>query len=40
RDYGGVSRFCGRVETVKCFENNPLVRQRLTKEDGTGKVCV
>ncbi|CAB1118078.1 unnamed protein product [Ectocarpus sp. CCAP 1310/34] len=40
RDYGGVSRFCGRVETVKCFENNPLVRQRLTKEDGAGKVLV
>ena len=40
RDYGGVSRFSGRVETVKCFENNPLVRQRLTSEDGTGKVLV
>ncbi|CAN0141716.1 unnamed protein product, partial [Hapterophycus canaliculatus] len=40
RDYGGVSRFCGQVETIKCFENNPLVRERLTKEDGTGKVLV
>eukprot|EP00752_Nemacystus_decipiens_P011527 g10235.t2 len=40
RDFGGVSRFCGQVETVKCFENNPLVRQRLTKEDGTGKVLI
>ncbi|CAM9369743.1 unnamed protein product [Pylaiella littoralis] len=40
RDYGGVSWFCGQVETVKCFENNPLVRQRLTTEDGTGKVLV
>lgn len=38
RDFGGVSRFCGQVETIKCFENNPLVRQRLTKEDGKGKV--
>lgn len=28
------------METVKCFENNPLVRERLTKEDGTGKVLV
>lgn len=40
RDYGGLSRFSGEVETVKCFENNPLVRQRLTGEDGTGKVLV
>lgn len=40
QDFGGVSRFCGRVETVKCFENNPLVRLRLTGEDGTGKVLV
>ena len=40
RDFGGVSRFSGQVETVKCFENNPLVRQRLTGEDGTGKVLV
>lgn len=27
RDYGGNLRFSGRVATVKCYENNPLVRQ-------------
>ncbi|CAM9113251.1 unnamed protein product [Discosporangium mesarthrocarpum] len=40
RDYGGVKRFCGKVETIKCFENNPLVRKRLTTEDGSGRVLV
>ncbi len=27
RDYGGKLRFSGQVSTVKCFENNPLVRK-------------
>ncbi len=27
RDYGGNLRFSGQAATVKCFENNPLVRQ-------------
>jgi hypothetical protein len=27
RDLGGNLRFSGRVSTVKCFENNPLVRK-------------
>lgn len=29
RDYGGNMRFSGPVSTVKCFENNPLVRKVL-----------
>ncbi|CAM9452947.1 unnamed protein product, partial [Phaeothamnion confervicola] len=40
RDYGGVKRFSGQICTVECLENNPLVRQRLTKENGVGKVLV
>ena len=27
RDYGGNMRFSGQAATVKCFENNPLVRK-------------
>ena len=27
RDYGGNLRFSGQAATVKCFENNPLVRK-------------
>lgn len=27
RDFGGHSRFKGQAATVKCFENNPLVRK-------------
>eukprot|EP00775_Hariotina_reticulata_P008456 gene8456-8640_t len=27
QDLGGKLRFSGQVATVKCFENNPLVRQ-------------
>ncbi len=26
RDYGGVKKFCGPVVTVKCFEDNTLVK--------------
>lgn len=39
RDYGGNIKFSGRIATVKCFENNPLVRKSL-EEDGTGRVLV
>ncbi|KAL3136973.1 hypothetical protein ABBQ32_006572 [Trebouxia sp. C0010 RCD-2024] len=39
RDYGGHLRFKGQVATVKCFENNPLVRKAL-EEDGNGRVLV
>ena len=27
RDFGGHVRFKGQATTVKCFENNPLVRK-------------
>lgn len=39
RDFGGHKKFSGRIATVKCFENNPLVRKSL-EEDGTGRVLV
>jgi len=39
KDFGGRSRFAGRVETVKCFEDNSLVRRALD-EQGAGKVLV
>jgi RraA family protein len=39
RDFGGNIRFSGQVETVKCFENNPLVRKAL-EQQGKGRVLV
>ena len=39
RDLGGKMRFAGQVSTVKCFENNPHVRQAL-EEEGKGRVLV
>ena len=39
RDFGGVKRFSGPASTIKCFENNPLVRQALG-EPGKGRVLV
>eukprot|EP00586_Coscinodiscus_wailesii_P018683 CAMPEP_0172507766 /NCGR_PEP_ID=MMETSP1066-20121228/206354_1 /TAXON_ID=671091 /ORGANISM="Coscinodiscus wailesii, Strain CCMP2513" /LENGTH=189 /DNA_ID=CAMNT_0013285439 /DNA_START=222 /DNA_END=791 /DNA_ORIENTATION=+ len=38
-DYGGATSFCGRIETVRCFESNPLVRRTLS-EPGHGRVLV
>eukprot|EP00568_Trieres_chinensis_P001270 CAMPEP_0183309542 /NCGR_PEP_ID=MMETSP0160_2-20130417/25405_1 /TAXON_ID=2839 ORGANISM="Odontella Sinensis, Strain Grunow 1884" /NCGR_SAMPLE_ID=MMETSP0160_2 /ASSEMBLY_ACC=CAM_ASM_000250 /LENGTH=176 /DNA_ID=CAMNT_0025473587 /DNA_START=130 /DNA_END=660 /DNA_ORIENTATION=- len=38
-DYGAVKRFHGRIETVRCFESNPLVRKTLS-EPGQGRVLV
>ena len=38
-DYGGRLAFAGRAATVKCFENNPLVRASL-EEKGEGRVLV
>ena len=29
KDLGGRMRFSGQAATVKCFENNPLVRKVL-----------
>eukprot|EP00877_Chromochloris_zofingiensis_P004459 jgi/Chrzof1/14013/Cz08g21040.t1 len=39
RDFGGRSRFSGQVSTVKCYENNPLVRKAF-EEPGKGRVLV
>lgn len=39
QDLGGNIRFSGQVSTVKCFENNPLVRKAL-EEPGKGRVLV
>jgi len=39
RNFGGKTRFGGQVVTVKCFEDNSLVKQ-LAKTNGTGKVMV
>lgn len=39
RHYGGRSAFHGQMVTVKCFEDNSLVRETLA-EDGHGKVLV
>lgn len=39
RDFGGRLAFSGRAATVKCFENNPLVRASL-EEQGQGRVLV
>ena len=37
--YGGRSSFGGQVSTVKCFEDNGLIRQ-LAEQDGTGRVML
>ena len=39
RSYGGKARFCGPVSTLKCFEDNSLVRPAL-EEEGAGRVLV
>ena len=39
RSFGGLDRFWGRIDTVKCFEDNSRVREALS-EDGDGKVLV
>lgn len=39
KDFGGTKAFYGEIVTVKCFENNPFVRQTLENE-GMGKVLV
>jgi regulator of ribonuclease activity A len=39
RDYGGISRFCGEVVTVKCHEDNTPVKQAVERE-GLGRVLV
>ncbi len=39
REYGGVSRFSGPIETLRVFEDNTLVRQAL-ESAGRGRVLV
>ena len=39
RDFGGRRRFAGRISTIKCFEDNSLVREALG-EPGAGRVLV
>mmetsp|Transcript_7157 Transcript_7157/g.10019 ORF Transcript_7157/g.10019 Transcript_7157/m.10019 type:complete len:177 (-) Transcript_7157:46-576(-) len=39
-NYGKVSKFHGEIATIRCFENNPLVRRRLTAENGNGRVLI
>ncbi len=38
-NYGGRASFGGKVVTIKCFEQNGLIRQ-LAETDGEGKVLV
>jgi regulator of ribonuclease activity A len=47
RDFGQVKKFCGPVETVKCFEDNTLVKAAVdaqgwieTPQGRVGKVLV
>jgi len=39
RDFGGRARFAGPIVTVKCFEDNSLVKSALA-EPGEGRVLV
>jgi regulator of ribonuclease activity A len=39
REYGGVERFAGPIETLQVFEDNSLVRSTLETE-GKGRVLV
>ena len=39
RDFGASRRFCGPIVTVKCFEDNSLVREQVQSE-GRGRVLV
>lgn len=39
RDFGAVRRFCGLVVTVKCFEDNTLVKAAVDSA-GEGRVLV
>jgi regulator of ribonuclease activity A len=38
-EFGGNDKFCGEIVTIKCFEDNSLVKQTLGS-DGHGKVLV
>jgi regulator of ribonuclease activity A len=36
-DFGKKHRFCGEIVTIKCFEDNSLVRDAV-RSDGRGRV--
>ena len=38
-DFGGRERFCGEIVTIKCFEDNSLVREAV-RSPGRGRVIV
>lgn len=40
QDFGGVSVFAGPVVTVRCHEDNSMVKQILEKEAGQGRVLL
>jgi regulator of ribonuclease activity A len=39
KDFGGAKSFSGKIHTVKCFEDNSLVRKAL-ESNGEGKVLI
>lgn len=39
QSYGGNLEFCGEIYTIKCFEDNSLVRETVATE-GRGRVLV
>lgn len=38
-NYGGRTSFAGQITTVKCFEDNAVIRE-LLEEDGAGRVLL
>ncbi|CCQ10830.1 Ribonuclease E inhibitor RraA [Pseudoalteromonas luteoviolacea B = ATCC 29581] len=38
-NFGGRSAFSGRIKTVKCFENNEMIREAL-QQDGSGQILL
>ncbi len=39
QSYGQISSFHGQIETIRCFESNPLVRETVS-ETGQNRVLV
>lgn len=37
--FGGHKKFCGEISTIKCFEDNSMVREQLSNP-GRGRVLV
>lgn len=40
RDFGGQSHFAGQVVTVRCLDDNSVVKHILEQEQGQGRVLV